>query len=312
MKVSVALCTYNGEQYLSDQLDSIMNQTVLPDEIIICDDRSTDTTIEILNAYQSKFPEIFKIFVNENNLGFVKNFEKAIYLCSHEVIIISDQDDIWEQDKVSKTVHFFENNAGFDGVFHDLKLMDEETTLPSYLNWKNISHETIKKEIREGELFTALVVKGSFILGCCLAIRKEALKKYELKDFQVAHDYFIVQKLSMKNTLGFIPQSLSSYRLHSNQVYGLRYKSEDTSEQTEASESRQYFKNHVYSYLIALKRAEELFPNENIKRTDLYSKFISHRNIYLNKMSFAEKKIYIAKCIRHKYLDLQPADLFKI
>lgn len=312
MKVSVALCTYNGEKYLSGQLNSIMDQTIRPDEIIICDDRSTDKTIEILSEYQSKYPETFKVFVNEDNLGFVKNFEKAMYLCSHEIIIISDQDDIWEKDKISETLHFFENHPEFDGVFHDLKLMDEETTQPSYLNWKNISHKTIEQEIKEGELFTALVVKGSFILGCCLAIKKEALKKYHLKDFQIAHDYYIVQKLSLKNTLGFIPKSLSSYRLHSNQVYGLRYKSEAKNEEEQVSESRQYFKDYVYRYLITLKRAEELFPNENIKETDLYSKFISHRDIYLNKMSFAEKKFYIAKCIRYQYLDLQLSDLFRI
>ncbi|UOU99038.1 glycosyltransferase [Chryseobacterium daecheongense] len=312
MKVSVALCTYNGEKYLSGQLDSIIDQTIQPNEIIICDDRSTDKTIEILSEYQAKYPEIFKVFVNEDNLGFVKNFEKAVYLCSHEIIIISDQDDIWEKDKISETIHFFENNSKFDGVFHDLKLMDEETIQPSYLNWKNISHETIKQEIKEGELFTALVVKGSFILGCCLAIRREALKKHELKDFQVAHDYFIVQKLSMRDTLGFIPKSLSSYRLHSNQVYGLRYKSEAKNGQEEVSESRQYFKDHVYRYLIALKRAKELFPNENIKDSDLYSKFISRRNIYLNKMGFVEKKLYVAKCIRHQYLDLRFTDLFRI
>ncbi|NML69378.1 glycosyltransferase [Chryseobacterium sp. RP-3-3] len=311
MKVSVALCTYNGEKYLSQQLDSILTQTTAPDEIVVCDDMSTDSTIEILSAYQQNYPHIFKVFRNETNLGFIKNFEKAIILTTHEIIVISDQDDIWEKDKIEETIRFFEANVQFDGVFHDLKLMDEENTQPSYLNWKNISHETVNKEISEGELFTALVNKGSFILGCALAIKREALAKYNLKDFPVAHDYFIVQKLSMKNALGFIPKSLSSYRLHSNQVYGLRSAAEKKDTE-QLPKSKQYFKDYVHPYLNALKRAKEMSPKEDHNKTELYSKFITHRNAYLNTMGFIDKKIYIAKCVRYNYLDLKIADIFTI
>ncbi len=311
MKASVALCTYNGERYLNEQLDSILSQTVAVDEIIICDDGSNDKTVAILFGYQEKYPGIFKVYQNETNLGFIKNFEKAIKLCSHEVIIISDQDDVWEKDKVKETLHFFTSNTQFDGVFHDLKLIDNETIHSSYLNWKKISHEEILKEISEKELFTALVNKGSFILGCALAIRKEALQSHHLENFPIAHDYFIVQKLSIKNKLGFIPKSLSSYRLHANQVYGLRYNS-DKKHVEKLSKSKQYFKDYVHPYMNALKRAGELSPGEDLKKTELYSKFIARRNTYLNTMGFIRKKLYIAKCVRYQYLDLKPADIFTI
>ena len=77
MTTSVALCTFNGEKFLKEQLDSILNQTVTIDEIIVCDDGSTDATISILNSYKEKFPEIFNIYINEENLRSVKNFEKG-------------------------------------------------------------------------------------------------------------------------------------------------------------------------------------------------------------------------------------------
>ena len=86
MKTSVALCTFNGEKYLRKQLDSILEQTVAVDEIVVCDDLSTDATLSILNQYKETFPNIFKIHANEKNLRSVKNFEKAISLCENEIV----------------------------------------------------------------------------------------------------------------------------------------------------------------------------------------------------------------------------------
>lgn len=311
MKISVALCTYNGEQYLSEQLDSILSQTKPVDEVVICDDGSGDKTLQILSDYQAKYPGLFRIFQNETNLGFIKNFEKAIQLCENPIIIISDQDDIWENSKVAETVDFFEKNPQFDGVFHDLKLIDGETRQPSYLNWKDISHKDIITEIDNHILFEALVKKGSFILGCALAIRKEALQKYEMHDFPMAHDYYIVQKLSSKNKLGFIPASLSSYRLHPNQVYGLRYKSEKREEQN-ITDTEKYFRENVWLYTKILERYKEINPGEDEKKTAIYSKFIKKRDTYLKMLSFAKRKLYIMKCVRHQYLDLTLTDLFRI
>lgn len=92
--ISIAMATYNGERYLREQLDSILAQTVQDFELIVCDDCSTDGTAGILNEYAEKDSRM-KLFVNETNLGFKKNFEKAISLCSGEYIALSDQDDVW-------------------------------------------------------------------------------------------------------------------------------------------------------------------------------------------------------------------------
>lgn len=92
--ISIAMAAYNGEKYLREQLDSILRQTVQDFELVICDDCSTDGTVRILEEYMQKDSRI-KVFVNKENLGFVKNFEKAIKLCSGEYIALSDQDDVW-------------------------------------------------------------------------------------------------------------------------------------------------------------------------------------------------------------------------
>lgn len=99
--VSIAMATYNGEKYICEQFDSILSQTLQDFELVVCDDCSTDSTVQLLNDYAKKDIRI-KVFVNEKNLGFKKNFEKAISLCSGEYIALSDQDDIWKKNHIEK------------------------------------------------------------------------------------------------------------------------------------------------------------------------------------------------------------------
>ena len=92
--ISIAMATYNGECYVREQLDSILVQTIGDWELIVCDDGSTDNTLSILRAYAKNDSRI-KIYQNERNLGFKRNFEKAIDLCQGDYIALCDQDDIW-------------------------------------------------------------------------------------------------------------------------------------------------------------------------------------------------------------------------
>lgn len=107
--VSIALCTYNGGANLKAQLDSILSQTYPVTEIVIVDDCSTDNTQEILQAYAAKQKNMH-VHINESNLGFNKNFEKAISLCGGEYIAICDQDDIWLPVKIRQLVEHIDEN----------------------------------------------------------------------------------------------------------------------------------------------------------------------------------------------------------
>ena len=98
--ISIAMATYNGEKYLREQLDSILKQTYSDFELIICDDCSKDATWEILEKYAQNDQRI-RIYKNKQNLGFKRNFEKAISLCKGKFIALSDQDDIWENNHLS-------------------------------------------------------------------------------------------------------------------------------------------------------------------------------------------------------------------
>ena len=100
--ISIALCTYNAGNYLTILLDSLLNQTLLPTEIVVCDDGSTDSTKQILATYQEKYPQLFSLHFNTINLGYIKNFEQCINLCKSNYIAIADHDDIWLPSKLEK------------------------------------------------------------------------------------------------------------------------------------------------------------------------------------------------------------------
>ena len=95
MRLSVAMCTYNGEKYIREQLMSIRNQTLRIDEIVICDDCSEDDTVEIIENLIRQYDLPVRLHVNTWNHGYRKNFEQAICRCSGDIIFLSDQDDIW-------------------------------------------------------------------------------------------------------------------------------------------------------------------------------------------------------------------------
>src|ERR1043166_10343033 len=99
MRVSVAICTFNGAEFLPAQLESIATRTRPPDEIIICDDASTDDTRTVLESFAQTSLIPVSLHFAETNAGSIKNFERAIGLCTGDVIALSDQDDVWHADR---------------------------------------------------------------------------------------------------------------------------------------------------------------------------------------------------------------------
>lgn len=135
--ISVAMATYNGERFIKEQIDSILRQTVKPTEIVVCDDCSTDNTWDILQQYANRDFRIH-VYRNDQNLGFIKNFEKAISLCSGEYIALSDQDDIWMDNHIELLLNGIgdkvlccgnallvdENGKSLDLSYKEMELLD--------------------------------------------------------------------------------------------------------------------------------------------------------------------------------------------
>ena len=109
-RVSVAMCTYNGEAHLAEQLQSILQQSTAVQEVVICDDCSGDGTYALLQAYSRQYPGLIRLHRNPSRIGYARNFDQAISLCQGEVIFLSDQDDVWLPRKVEKTIEFLAAN----------------------------------------------------------------------------------------------------------------------------------------------------------------------------------------------------------
>jgi glycosyltransferase involved in cell wall biosynthesis len=224
MIISVALCTYNGEKFIKEQIDSILNQTFPVDEIIICDDCSSDSTVTILEEYKGKKPELFKIHKNETNLRSNKNFEKAISLTTGDYIFLSDQDDIWRNDKVEKIMNVFSKNEKAQGVFSDANFIDENSELihQKISLWESVCffHDSIKET---SDLRKSLLHTSNFLTGATLCIKKE-VKEYSIPFLTIEnfiHDEWFAYVLTQRNALCFSTEKLISYRLHNNQQLGV-------------------------------------------------------------------------------------------
>ena len=217
---SVALCSYNGEKYIHQQIDSILSQTHRPSEIVVCDDGSTDRTPEILAEYQKQYPEIFRIHFNEINLRSVKNFEKAISLCSKDIIFLSDQDDIWSENKAEKIVSFLDNHPEIDAVATNGFCIDENGAVhEKYSLW---DAPVFLREKGKNIDYFEIILHCNIATGASMAFR--AALKPEIMPFPVLKDYhhdeWIALNTARKGRFEFLNDKLFYYRTHQEQQVG--------------------------------------------------------------------------------------------
>lgn len=262
MFVSVALCTFNGEIFLRQQLDSILVQSITVNEIIICDDLSSDGTISILNEYKNNFPQLIKLFFNTKTLGTIKNFEKAISLTNGDLIFLADQDDIWYYNKVEIMSDFFKKNQNCKLLFSNGTLIDEKGNVLNSTLWEkwNFTNDMQNNWKINKNAFKDLVVNNNKITGATVCFNK-SLKKYVIPielPLGYWHDAWLGIHASAQNGLMFIEESLINYRIHDKQQVGI---STDISyEVVIASNKRHINKNLFY------EKIGKIYPD---KKTDM-------------------------------------------
>ena len=138
MKISVVIASYNGGKYISEQLESICRQTLAPDEIVICDDCSTDGTVRLCEEIAARYDGIkFQISVNSTPLGCDRNFERAISLAAGDVIYLADQDDVWLPDRLEIMQSILDNSPQPGAVFCDSRIVDEALNDLGYTHWQS-------------------------------------------------------------------------------------------------------------------------------------------------------------------------------
>lgn len=219
-RISIALCTYNGEKYLKDQLDSIAFQTRLPDELVVCDDRSRDRTAEIVEAFASAVRFPVSLTVNERTLGSSKNFEKAITLCQGDIIALCDQDDVWYPEKLRRLEEVFDVSPYVGAVFTDAQVVDERLNPIGYSLWQATGFGSWgQRRLVMGKAFDVLL-RRNVVTGSTMAFKKNFKELILPIPENYVHDAWIGILISAVAKLVALPEPLIKYRQHDRNQIG--------------------------------------------------------------------------------------------
>jgi glycosyltransferase involved in cell wall biosynthesis len=232
MKISVAMCTYNGAEFLPAQLESILAQSRHPDEIIVCDDGSNDNTRQQLEKFAAQSPVSVSLRFNEKNLGSVQNFAQAIALCTGDVIALSDQDDVWRDDKLQRIEAAFNQSPTAGLVFSDAEIVAEDLTPLGRRMWDEVGFDDHKRKLVHTGRALEVLIPGWTVTGATMAVRSQFvnLALPIPNDIAMIHDGWIALTVAAVAGVVAIDEPLIKYRQHDKQQIGAPTRVQEVSE----------------------------------------------------------------------------------
>lgn len=230
MLVSIVMATYNGEKYILKQLESILTQTRQPDEVIICDDASSDAPTEIIrNFIIINQLENWQLEVNKQNVGYRKNFRELIAKAKGDCVFLSDQDDEWNEDKIERMLAVMENNPNIWTLNSAVSLIDKTSSPIKCRLKKNRYNCNFFRYC--GKLDKIIffdfhsIAQHNVSPGCSMCISQRAKNVFiALYQGEIPHDYFLNLIASANNGCAFLNETLVQYRQHENNVIGAKSK----------------------------------------------------------------------------------------
>jgi len=281
--VSIAMCTYNGERFIKEQLDSIFAQTYTNFELLIFDDCSNDATVAIIQEYTKKHSNIY-FQQNKNNLGFLKNFEQAISFAKGDYIALADQDDIWKKEKLET---FIENIKTHSLIYSDAIIIDE--------NSKESGGQLVepKNVLCDGACNKAFLL-NNFISGNTMMFKQELVKYILPIPSQISyHDIWISFVASTYSTITYTKEPLTYYRKYSGQVTDqTRPKAKNIFEKLKQKREEQIKRANVYKNNLEAFNSLSILPDDSTK--EIISLLIQHFSNY-NRIFFNLKLYKILK-----------------
>lgn len=208
--VSVVMSTYNGSLYVSQQIDSIINQTYSNLEIILADDASTDNTFQILKSYAAKDKRIIA-YQRNANAGYNINFSEACTKASGEYIAISDQDDVWELDKIEKQVKKINEDAK-NVLVHCISARFEEKSQPHLQSIKKMNF------FRGNDIKSFYL--ANYVLGHAMMFRKTLLQAALPFPANVYYDWWLAAYACTMGKIEFVNEILVWHRMHETNATG--------------------------------------------------------------------------------------------
>jgi glycosyltransferase involved in cell wall biosynthesis len=217
-RVSVALATYNGAAFLAQQLESLQRQTLVPHELVVNDDASSDATWEILSAFASRAPFPVRLQRNPERLGHIDNFFTAAARCTGEFVAFCDQDDVWLPHKLERCVAALDVDGGPSLVVHSAEVVDEDLRPVGYR----------LPDVSDGRFAPGHGAPGAQWLGFALCFERRLLSLIPLRHFprtrpedQPGHDTWVCFLAAMRGGTQFVGEPLVLYRQHAGNVFGV-------------------------------------------------------------------------------------------
>lgn len=219
------MATYNGEKYIRQQLDSILCQSRQPDEVIMCDDGSTDGTVDIIRKFieENGLQDSWKLYQNEQNRGYPGNFYYAMGLCSGGLVFLADQDDIWYREKIERMHRVFDKQPKAMAVCCKLSLIDAEgSEIHSIMTPTRKTHKKGKGSLRQvgvDEVFYKYEWPGM-----TMAYRRTWYRSWTWSDSGLPHDFLIAVKAAEKGCFYQMNEILAYHRRHDHNAGGEEYR----------------------------------------------------------------------------------------
>ena len=279
MKLSVAMCTFNGSRFLVPQLESIAAQDRPPDELVVCDDRSSDGCVEIVRKFSRRVEFPIRLVVNDKNLGSTKNFEQAISLCQGDIVVLADQDDIWYRHKLQRIENAFLHSNSIVATFSDADLIDADSRPLGVCLWTSFSFDPREqKRFAKGRAL-AVLIKHPVMTGATMAFRKESFALFAPIPENQVHDWWMSFLLAASGHIEPIPEPLMQYRRHCQQQIGPgNLTIRELIAQVKSTHSDVYFVEieRFHQIWARLEERKASVPNVELIQTKIKRK-ISHR-----------------------------------
>lgn len=288
--ISVALTTYNGEKYILEQLDSIKKQSCPVDEVIICDDGSTDSTVQLINEFiRTNQLDTWKVFQNKENLGYSKNFFKAVHMCKGNYVFLSDQDDVWDKNKVKILISVMEEDKEIYAASSNFVTIDDAGKQK-----KKVFSTKTNREVQIQEVVGCTNVKG-----CTMCIKKELDDFIEHDDLQVelqlGHDWYYNFLACLLGRNLVIPNFLLFYRIHGENI-SLQRNQRKTILSTNKGKRVAIFEEMEEACKIVLEKSEKKINIDPLKKEQI------NRMLYfctIRKHYVEEKNISVISLLKY-------------
>lgn len=218
--VSIAMCTYNAERFVGQQLDSFLRQTRLPDELVIQDDASTDRTRELVADFASRAPFPVGLEQNPSRLGPTGNFERAMARCSGDILLFSDADDVWLPNRIAEALRALVARPTVGVVFTDAELVDEALRPRGMTLWASIGFTPEAQARVTGGVLTEAFFRRTIGFGGSMAVRRAVVEAALPIGRPWGHDNWTAIIAAALFDVVILPKPLILYRQHGTQYSG--------------------------------------------------------------------------------------------